>query len=74
LRKLWWVWYITAWLDGTRDSPEEDYPPWTIVEEVNAGRFEVDEGPHAGHYEVKWLGEPEAAERRAEYDITEDDF
>jgi hypothetical protein len=74
LRKQWWVWYVVAWSDGTRDDPQEDYPPWLVVEEINAGRYEVEDDLHAGIYDVAWLPATDASRLREEYSITDDSF
>lgn len=40
-----WLWYQVNWLDGRRDAPNEDYGPgWFLVEELEQGRFEHDDG------------------------------
>lgn len=38
------VWLLVTWAGGQRERIEEDYPPWTSVEELqphlaNGGRF-----------------------------------
>lgn len=44
------------WVDGQRDEEVEDYEPWTLVNELRRGSLDWDEGPHAGHYTVDWVG------------------
>jgi hypothetical protein len=74
LRKQWWVWYIVVWSDGTRDDPQEDYQPWIVVDEIDRGRYEVEDDPHAGIYDVAWLPATDASRLRKEYGITDDSF
>ena len=66
-----WIWYIVIWADGTREHPEEDYPPWTFVREVQSGYFD---GPGSVRYEAQWLEEPERTRMWAELGISVDDF
>lgn len=42
LRYQWWVWYIVVWTDGHRERSEEDYPPWSVVAEMQSGKFTWD--------------------------------
>ena len=62
------------WSDGTRDDPQEDYPPWVIVDEIIGGRYELEDDPHTGTYDVAWLPATDASRLREEYGITDDSF
>jgi len=70
-----WVWYLVVWADGERERPQEDYPPWTTVDEIqNGGFLWLDDGPRGGEYVAEWLPEPDA---RAQWDalgLTAEDF
>lgn len=49
-RPLTWqerVWWLVTWSDGRRERIEEDYPPWTLVDEVQRGRVELEVTPGA---------------------------
>ncbi|MEW1953343.1 hypothetical protein [Terrabacter sp. NPDC080008] len=35
-----WLFCRVCWLDGRSEPPEEDYEPWTIVPELEQGKFE----------------------------------
>jgi len=75
LRRQWWVWYIVVWADSHRERPDEDYPPWTVVAEMQAGRFTWDtHDAHQGKYTVEWLPETEREAALADLGITPDDF
>lgn len=60
-RPLTWqqcIWYEVIWADGRRERVEEDYPPWTLVNEVRQGRVELEVGGEpatAETYSVEWL-------------------
>lgn len=60
-RPLTWqqcVWYEVIWADGRRERVEEDYPPWTLVDEVRQGRVELEVGGEAATaatYTAEWL-------------------
>ena len=49
------VWLLITWSDGRRERIEEDYAPWTLVDEVRDGvlRWTVDERESV--LEVRWL-------------------
>lgn len=58
-RPLTWqerVWWLVTWNDGRRERIEEDYPPWTLVDEVRHGyaELEVSPGVHQ-HFGIEWL-------------------
>ncbi len=56
LSRQWWVWFIVVWSDGVRERPFEDYPPFSVVEEIVSGTFTWEEaGPHGGSYTVEWV-------------------
>ncbi len=75
LQRQWWVWTIVVWADGTRERPIEDYPPWTLVTEMNDGYLDWDEWtPRGGRYTVEWVPDEEAARIRQQLAITADDF
>lgn len=74
-RRQWWVWFIVVWANGERESPEEDYPPWTMVREMRSGTFSWDEeDEHRGHYTVEWLPERARQEALAALHIPPEDF
>lgn len=60
-RPLTWqqcVWYEVIWADGRRERVEEDYPPWTLVDEVRQGRVELEVGgvaATAATYLLEWM-------------------
>ena len=60
LHRQWWVWFVIIWADGCREPPQEDYPPWSVVSEMDDGYLEVDAGDHSGRYDVTWLADREA--------------
>ena len=70
LRWQWWVWYLIVWCDGSREPAEEDYPPWSAVEEITSGFFTVELGDHAGRYDVTWLDPDESQRLRATFGIS----
>lgn len=74
-RRQWWVWYIVVWANGDREPPDEDYPPWIVVREMQSGTFSWD-GPdeHRGHYVVDWLPEEARREVLAGLRIRPEDF
>ena len=69
-----WVWLVIVWSDGHRDRRIEDYPPWTIVSEIQAGRLIWDEGAHSGTYNVEWLPPDERDAAWSTLGISRDDF
>ena len=71
------VWLVVVWADGTKQRAVEDYPPWSHVRELDAGRLEWIEGPDRtrhGTYEARWLSESEAKLVRESLGITLADF
>lgn len=76
LRMQWWIWYIVVWSDGTRERSEEDYPPWTAVDEMRQGYFDWEPADSSGkiRYDFTWLEPEDAAAVRAELGVTADDF
>jgi len=70
-QKQHWVWYIVIWADGTREASEEDYPPWTVVREIQDGYFE---GPGDVRYDAEWLGEPARTQMWEAFRLTPSDF
>ena len=74
-RRQWWVWYIVVWANGERERPDEDYPPWTVVREMQSGTFSWDEDDeHRGDYTVEWLPEEARHEVLAALYIRPEDF
>ena len=75
LRRQWWVWLIVDWVDGTRERPTEDYPPWTYVAEMKQGVFEwAGGGAYDGRYDFAWLSPDKAQSMRDQLDIKPEDF
>lgn len=75
LRRKWWVWYIVVWADGDRERSQEDYPPWSVVAEMQSGTFTWDEDDvHRGQYAVEWLDDEERDAVLADLGIAHDDF
>ncbi|MDO8144055.1 hypothetical protein [Isoptericola sp. 178] len=68
------VWFLVVWADGVKEPPFEDYAPWTAVEEIRAGTFAWEDGPHRGTYAATWLPRAQGEARWAELGITLDDF
>lgn len=74
-QKQWWVWYIVIWADGSREHPEEDYPPWLTVTELNSGYFDfVGRKSREQRYDFEWLSKEDAKALRERLEITEGDF
>ncbi|MBO0607561.1 hypothetical protein [Myceligenerans salitolerans] len=79
-RNRWWVWFVIAWADGTKDRLIEDYPPWSYVTEMRQGLFDyagsmlMTDKARIGVYEVEWVPASEAARVRAEAGIRLEDF
>ena len=74
-RLQWQVWYVVVWAGGRRERSEEDYPPWTIVAEMQSGAFTWDEDDeHQGRYDVEWLQGSERDATLADLGITLEDF
>jgi hypothetical protein len=69
-----WVWLVIVWANGTRERPIEDYPPWTIVNEIQGGILSWGEGDHQGTYDVEWVPDSQRQEVRAVLGISRDDF
>jgi hypothetical protein len=69
-----WVWLLIVWADGDRERPVEDYPPWSIVREIQAGRLTWEDGDHAGVYRVEWVPGDEREAAWRELGISLDDF
>ena len=63
---------MVTWSDGRRDRIEEDYPPWTIVDEVRRGRVELETTPGAvaSTFILEWLQGDDRAEAWRRYGIT----
>jgi hypothetical protein len=75
LRYQWSVWYIVVWADGQRERSEEDYPPWSVVAEMQSGRFVWDQDdPHQGEYAIEWLPDTERDLVLAELGVASDHF
>ena len=75
LRLQWWVWYIVVWANGDRERSQEDYPPWIVVTEMQAGTFTWEENDiHRGQYTVEWLRESEREGALADLGIAQEDF
>ena len=75
-RMQWCIWSLVIWSDGTRERPEEDYPPWTSVTEMKDGYLEVlsQRRARAGRYDFAWLSPDEAREGWATLGISRGDF
>jgi hypothetical protein len=65
---------VVVWANGDRERPLEDYPPWTIVKELQDGRLTWDEGDHRGTYSVEWLPADQSRATWSDLGITLDDF
>jgi hypothetical protein len=74
LRRQWWVWLIVVWSNGDRERPEEDYPPWTYVREMQSGRLSWEQGSHRGDYVVEWLPEDQREQMLLTLQIRPGDF
>ena len=75
LRCEWLVWYIVRWSNGDGERADEDYPPWSVVAEMQSGIFvwEADD-PHRGQYTDEWLPEEERAGALKDLGTTLEDF
>lgn len=74
-RRQWWVWFIVVWADGHRELPDEDYPPWTVVREMQSGTFSWDQDDaYRGDYTVEWLPEEARQAMLSALNIGPDDF
>ena len=75
-RPLTWqerVWWLVTWADGRRDRIEEDYPPWTLVQEVRKGYAELEINPGRDQrFQVQWLEGDARAEAWSHYGILDD--
>lgn len=49
------VWLLVTWSDGRQERIEEDYPPWTIVDEIREGTLRWTIDGQESHLEVRWL-------------------
>lgn len=64
-----------VWANGERERSEEDYPPWSVVAEMQSGVFTWDwDDLHQGQYTVEWLPENEREAVLADLGIAPDDF
>jgi len=65
---------LVTWSDGRRERIEEDYPPWTLVEEVRQGRVELETEPGTkpATFVVRWLSGDERSRAWARYGITDE--
>ena len=69
------VWIVVVWADGDKQRAIEDYPPWTVVRDLDEGTFTWEEGDSRdGTYEVTWLPVEEREAVRAAVGVTPDDF
>lgn len=69
------VWLMVLWSNGDRERHIEDYPPWTIVKEIQVGNLMWDEhDTHRGVYSVEWLPENERSAAWLTLGIAPDDF
>ncbi|MEV8026844.1 hypothetical protein [Cellulosimicrobium funkei] len=68
------VWFVIVWADGEREASFEDYPPWTVVTEIQGGFFTWDDAPRSGRYTATWLSEAESAATWDELGISLSDF
>ena len=68
------MWWLVTWSDGRRERIEEDYPPWTLVEEVRQGwvELETEQGAKPATFIVRWLSGDERSRVWARYGIIED--
>jgi hypothetical protein len=61
--------------DGHREMRDEDYPPWTVVREMQSGTFSWDQDDaHRGQYSIEWLPEEARQAALSALDIGPDDF
>ena len=71
----WEVWFVVVWTNGDREPRFEDYPPWTIVREIQSGTLLWDEaGAHEGTYTAEWLTGADLEAARSALGLTADDF
>ena len=69
------VWLVVLWSNGDRKRHIEDYPPWTIVKEIQEGTLMWDEDDaHQGVYAVEWLAEGERSTTWSTLGIAPEDF
>jgi hypothetical protein len=68
------VWLVLVWADGEREPIIEDYPPWSVVAEINDGVFTWDDGPHSGTYSAAWLPEGQREAKWTELGLSSADF
>ena len=66
---------MVLWSNGDRKRHIEDYPPWTIVKEIQDGTLMWDEhDAHRGVYSVEWLPENERSTAWSTLGIAPGDF
>ena len=65
------VWLLITWADGRRERIEEDYPPWTSVEELRAGFLRRSVDGRQVQFEAVWLYSERATEAWHFYGIHE---
>ena len=67
------VWWLVTWTDGRRNRIEEDYPPWTLVDEVREGYAELEVSPQEDRrFSIEWLEGDARAEAWQRYGILDD--
>jgi hypothetical protein len=65
------VWLFITWSDGRRERIEDDYPPWTSVDELRAGFLRRSVDAHELEFKVVWLQGDDARLAWARYGIHE---
>jgi len=46
---------LVTWLDGTREGIEEDYQPWTLVDDLLPGHVTWNNHSQEQDFEAEWL-------------------
>ena len=69
-----WIWLVIVWANGDREAPIEDYPPWSIVKEIQDGALTWDDGDHRGTYSAEWLPADQSQATWAALGISPGDF
>lgn len=66
------VWWLVTWATGRRERIDEDYRPWTLVEEMRAGHFVWHTPQGDVDFEAEWLGGEERDRAWQAYGIHDD--
>jgi hypothetical protein len=65
------VWLLITWTNERRERIEEDYPPWTLVEEVRGGSLRWTVDGQQVELDVAWLRGDQSREALRRYGIRE---